>query len=77
MYTHGMNTDTIKTTVRYLRPGDVLAGSGFVVTHTPYPTVALRGTRNLVVEGYYPSDSTPRSRQWNRDTTVTIKRQSV
>jgi hypothetical protein len=65
------NTETVKVTVRYLRAGDVLAGSGFVVTRTPYPTVALRGSRNLVVEGFYPGGKTA-ARQWNRDTTVTI-----
>lgn len=69
-----MNTETVKTTVGRLTAGDVLSGSGFVVTHTPYQTVGLRGTPKVVVEGFYPPTSQPTARAWNRNTTVTVIR---
>jgi len=62
--------NTRKTTVRHLSAGDVLAGSGFTVTHTPYTSV--RGRKGyLWVEGYYPNGTT-RVREWNASTTVSV-----
>lgn len=59
-----------RTSVRHLRAGDVLAGSGFTVTHNPYTSV--RGRKGyLWVAGYYPN-GVNRRREWNANTTVTV-----
>lgn len=52
--------------------GDVLKGSGFVVTHRPYTSVRAERNR-LWVEGYYPNGAIAR-RAWNASTNLTVLR---
>jgi hypothetical protein len=62
----------VRTSVRHLTSGDVLAGSGFTLTHTPYPSV--RGRKGyLWVEGFYPNGAV-KCREWNASTTVSVVR---
>ena len=58
------------TSVRHLLAGDVLAGSGFTVTRTPYSQVRTPKGR-LVVEGNYPG-SPVKAHVWNASTTVAV-----
>lgn len=58
------------TSVRHLHAGDVLAGSGFTVTRTPYTQVRTPKGR-LVVEGNYPGKPV-KAYEWNASTTVVI-----
>lgn len=60
--------ERVDTTVRHLQSGDVLSGSGFVVTHTPYSGVRLKSGK-LYVEGYYPGKA-PRRHEWGASTTL-------
>jgi hypothetical protein len=60
--------ERVDTTVRHLQAGDVLSGSGFVVTHTPYSGVRLKSGK-LYVEGYYPGKA-PRRHEWGASTTL-------
>jgi len=61
-----------RTTVRHLRAGDILSGSGFTVTRNPYTSVRCPSGR-LWVEGHYPNGATV-ARAWNASTTVTVMR---
>jgi hypothetical protein len=65
-----MNIETVKTTARHLRAGDVLAGSGFVVTAH---AIALPGGK-VLISGKYPSDARVATRAWNASTTLTVTR---
>ena len=58
------------TTVRHLTTGDVLAGSGFTVTRTPWAGVRTPKGR-MVVEGFYPG-SPNKAHVWNASTTVSV-----
>jgi hypothetical protein len=65
-------TQNIRTTARYLRAGDVLLGSGFVVTHNAYTSV--RCPKGMIhVEGNYP-DGGVKVHTWNASTTLTVVR---
>lgn len=48
-----MNKNTVSKTARTLRAGDVLAGSGFTVTHNAWAGVRTPKGK-VVVEGFYP-----------------------
>lgn len=65
-------TERIATTVRHIRKGDVLCGSGFVVTHNPYQKVGI-ASGTLLVEGFYPGGKN-RIFLWKASTTVTVDR---
>jgi hypothetical protein len=65
-----MNIETVKTTARHLRAGDVLSGSGFVVTRNAIPLTSGR----VLVCGRYPSQMLPTQRAWNASTTLTVTR---
>lgn len=64
--------EKVDTTVRHLQAGDVLVGSGFVVTHTPYSAARLRSGK-LYVEGFYPGSPTKRH-EWGASTTIAALR---
>lgn len=68
-----MNSKTeTKTTARHLRAGDVLTGSGFVVSHNAWAGVRCpKG--HVYVEGAYPGGDHKRF-TWNASTTVTVSR---
>lgn len=57
-------------TVRSLLIGDMLVGSGFIVTNNPYRAVRTPAGR-MVVEGYYPR-GTIKAYEWNASTTVVV-----
>lgn len=56
--------------VRDLAAGDVLTGSGFVVTHTPWRGVRTPKGR-MIVEGFYPGGTVKRY-EWSASTTVSV-----
>lgn len=58
------------TTARHLKRGDVLAGSGFTVTHNAYAGVCTR-RGYVIVEGFYPGGAV-RAREWNANTRVPV-----
>jgi hypothetical protein len=63
-----MNTN--KTTARNLRTGDVLAGSGFTVTHNAWAGVRTPKGK-VIVEGFYPGQAV-RQHVWNASTTLSV-----
>ena len=64
------NKNTESVSVRHLRAGDVLAGSGFVVARTPWAGVSTPKGR-MIVEGNYPGQPV-HSHVWNASTTVRV-----
>lgn len=58
------------TTARHLKAGDVLAGSGFTVTHSAYSGVRTR-KGYVIVEGFYPNGAV-KAREWNANTRVPL-----
>lgn len=72
-YAYSMNkSETVPTTVRHLQVGDVLAGSGFEVTHNPFTSVRCPKGK-LHVEGFYPNGPVKRV-TWNASTTMNVVR---
>lgn len=68
-----MNKENIvSTTARFLDAGDILVGSGFVVTRTAYRGVRTPSGK-VRVEGHYPG-SPVKAYEWNASTRVTVKR---
>jgi hypothetical protein len=63
------------TTARHLRAGDVIAGSGFVVTHNAYALTRTPKGR-VVIEGYYPG-SPVKAYEWSANTRVPVVVDSV
>lgn len=64
----------VTTTARHLQEGDVLVGSGFIVTHNAWAGVRTpKGKVN--VAGHYPggADSV---RHWGASTSVQVMRES-
>lgn len=62
----------VRTSVRHLRAGDVLIGSGQRVLATPYVTTRTSGSKRLV-----PVENTRGHREvklWNASTTMTVRR---
>lgn len=59
---------TVDTTVRYLQVGDVLLGSGFVVTRAPY----VNG-KKCDLAGHYPGKPVYRE-EWNPGTRMRVQR---
>jgi hypothetical protein len=68
-----MNIETVSTTVRHLMPGDVLAGSGFVVKGRPFKQIGTQRGK-VVVVGRYPFQDSDHWNIWNPSTTVRVTR---
>jgi len=61
----------LTVTAKDLRAGDVVIGSGFVVTRNAW--IDYRGTKRAVVTGNYPG-SPVKQHLWNRGTRVPVLR---
>lgn len=64
----------ILVTARHLRTGDLLVGSGFVVTHGAYTSVRCPKGK-VHVEGRYPGKRA-KVATWNANTTLMVVREN-